>query len=245
MPTERAGAGTVVEAVNVVEEFVLGLTDSPWVLVAVAVLATIDGFFPPVPSESIIIAVAVLTTAGQGPSLWFLALAGAVGAFAGDLIAYTIGTKVPIDRLRIFASPRGQRSLAWARRALARRGTVFILSARFVPIGRVAVNMTAGAVGFPRRRFVVIAACAALIWGAYSTLLGMSAGVFLHDHPLIAVLAGVAGGIVLGLALDRVLALVQRRWFPSLPTMDVDLPGAPAPRSAEPGTAADAEQPGP
>lgn len=209
---------------NVVEQFVLGLTDSPWVLVAIVVVATVDGFFPPIPSESVIIAVAALTVTGQGPSLWYVAIAGAIGAFCGDLIAYTIGSKVPIDRLRMLSSPRGQRSLAWARRALARRGTVFILSARFIPVGRVAVNMTAGAVGFPRRRFVIIAAFAALIWGAYSTGLGMSAGIFFHEHPLIAVAVGVAGGIVMGLALDRVLAYAQQRWFPSLPEMHVEEP---------------------
>jgi membrane protein DedA with SNARE-associated domain len=203
---------------TVVQDVVLGLAGSPWILLAVAVLAMIDGFFPPVPSESVIIAVAVLAVAGDGPNLWLLVLAGAVGAFCGDLIAYTIGTKLPIDRLRIFSSRRGQATLRWAKHALARRGTVFILSARFVPIGRVAVNMTAGAVGFPRRRFVVIAAIAGLMWGGYSTLLGMSAGVFLHDHPLVGVAVGVVGGVFVGLGVDKLLGVVQRRWFPSLPT---------------------------
>lgn len=208
----------MVETAVAVEEFVLSLTGSPWLLLAVVVLATIDGFFPPVPSESVVIAVAVLTVAGDGPSLWFLVLAAALGAFLGDLIAYTIGSRVRLERLRMFRSRRGRRTISWARRALALRGTVFILSARFVPIGRVAVNMTAGAVGFPRRRFVVIAAIAALIWGGYSTLLGMSAGVFLHDHPLVAVAVGLAGGVLAGFAVDRMLAEVQRRWFPRMPS---------------------------
>ncbi|WP_127132350.1 DedA family protein [Georgenia sp. SYP-B2076] len=203
---------------SAVEEFVLGLTGSPWILVAVAVLATIDGFFPPVPSESIIIAVAALTMHGDGPNLWLLLAAGAVGAFCGDVIAYTIGTKVPIDRLRIFASPRGQATLNRTKHALARRGTVFILSARFIPIGRVAVNMTAGAVGFPRRRFVIIVAFAAVVWGGYSTLLGVGAGVFLHEHPIVAVAVGVAGGVVIGIIVDKVLGIAQRRWFPHIPS---------------------------
>ena len=100
------------EVMTVIQEAVLGLAGSPWILLAVAVLATIDGFFPPVPSESVIIAVAVLAVAGDGPSLWLLILAGAVGAFCGDLIAYTIGTKLPIERFRLFCSPRGQRDPA-------------------------------------------------------------------------------------------------------------------------------------
>ncbi|MFH5822109.1 DedA family protein [Georgenia sp. AZ-5] len=214
---------------HAVEELVLGLAGSPWILLAVVLLATIDGFFPPVPSESVVIAIAVLTVAGDGPSLWLLVLAAAVGAFCGDLIAYTIGTKVPIDSLRVFSSPRGRSSLARAKRALARRGTVFILSARFVPIGRVAVNMAAGAVGFPRRRFVIIAAIAAVVWGGYSTAMGLSAGVFLHEHPLVGIVVGVAGGVGLGMVVDRALGVVQRRWFPSLPDPEEMLEDSGAP----------------
>ncbi|GAA4287689.1 DedA family protein [Georgenia daeguensis] len=230
------------ELMQAVEEFVLGLAGSPWILLAVTVLATIDGFFPPVPSESIVIAVAALSVSGDAPSLWFLVLAAAVGAFSGDLIAYTIGTKVPIENLRILRGHRGQATLAWAKRALARRGAVYILSARFIPIGRVAVNMTAGAVGYPRKRFIGIAALAAVVWGGYSTLMGLGAGVFLHDHPLIAVAVGVAGGVAAGFAVDKLLGVVQRRWFPDVPppavrmhVEDDDGVEATAAAAAEPG----------
>src|SRR5690625_4360522 len=118
------------EAMMAIESWVLGMAESPWILLAVLLLATIDGFFPPVPSESVVIAVAVLAMTGDGPSMWLLILVAAVGAFCGDVIAYAIGSKVPIDRLRIFQGRRGQATLAWATRALAHRGTVFILSAR-------------------------------------------------------------------------------------------------------------------
>ncbi|PFG40470.1 membrane protein DedA with SNARE-associated domain [Georgenia soli] len=214
MPARRKDT---MELMQAVEAFVLGLAGSPWILLAVAVLATIDGFFPPVPSESIVIAVAALSVNGDAPSLWFLVLAAAVGAFCGDLIAYTIGSKVPVENLRVLRGPRGQASLARAKRALALRGTVYILSARFIPIGRVAVNMTAGAVGYPRKRFIAIAAIAAVVWGGYSTLMGLGAGTYLHEHPLIAVAVGVAGGVVAGILVDRLLSVVQRRWFPDVP----------------------------
>src|SRR5690606_41677879 len=87
-------------------------------------LATLDGFFPPVPSESVVIAVAVLAMTGTGPSLWLLILVAALGAFTGDVIAYTIGSKVPVHRMRLFRGSRGQASLAWAGRALASRGKI-------------------------------------------------------------------------------------------------------------------------
>ncbi|WP_413452167.1 DedA family protein [Georgenia phoenicis] len=217
-----------------IESWVLGMADSPWLLVAVLALATIDGFFPPVPSESIVIGVAVLAMTGDGPNLWLLILVAAVGAFTGDLIAYTIGSKVPIDRLRIFQGKRGKASLAWARRALAQRGTVLILSARFVPIGRVAVNMTAGAVRFPRPRFILIAAIAAIVWGGYSTVLGIGAGVFLHDHPLVAIAVGVTGGVLIGFVVDAVLRWVHRRFGSKLPeSLEVLAPDYVAPTECD------------
>src|SRR5699024_3898001 len=111
---------------------------------------------------------------------------------------------------------RGQRALARARTSLAARGTLFILSARFIPIGRVAVNMTAGVVGYRRRRFVVIATVAGFFWGGYSTLLGIGAGVALKDHPIIAVIVGVVGGVLIGLLLEAVL----RKLRPDSPVLD-------------------------
>ena len=222
----------MMEIMAATEEWVLALAGSPWILLAVWALTTIDGFFPPVPSESVVIAVAVLSITGDGINLWLLIAAAAAGAFCGDLFAYWLGSKIPIHRLRIFQGRRGRASLAWASRALESRGTVFILSARFIPIGRVAVNMTAGAVGYSRPRFVLVAGIAAVVWAGYSTLLGMGAGVFLHDHPLIAVVVGVMGGVLLGFVVDAVLkrihARVARRLAGGRDALDAIVAGADA-----------------
>src|SRR5690606_22503218 len=126
----------------------------------------------------------------EGPALWLLVAIAAAGALTGDLLAYAVGTRLPVERMWFLRGRRGQAALAWAGRALASRGTVFILSARFVPIGRVAVTMTAGAVGSPRRRFVLVAAIAGVLWSLYSAALGIGAGVLLPEHPVVAVAAG-------------------------------------------------------
>ena len=54
------------------QDAVLALADTPWILVVLAVLSFVDGFFSPLPSESIIIAVAALAAAGSGPPLWLV-----------------------------------------------------------------------------------------------------------------------------------------------------------------------------
>jgi membrane protein DedA with SNARE-associated domain len=201
-----------VDVVPAVEGLVLSLGASPWVLLAVLVLTTVDGFFPPVPSESLVIAVAALSVGGDGPTLWALVLVAAVGALAGDMVAHTIGRRAggrawPGGR-------RGRAALEGARRRLAHSGGTVVLTARFVPVGRVAVNMAAGAVGYPRPRFLKIAAVGAAAWALCSTTLGVVAGAVLEEHPLAAVAVGVLGGLALGVAVD---ALV-RRTTPARPT---------------------------
>ncbi|GEA82030.1 DedA family protein [Cellulomonas uda] len=193
------------------EQWALDLAASPWIYLVMYLFAAIDGFFPPIPSESVVIALAALAVGPGGePNLWVVVPVAALGAFTGDQIAFSIGRRVPVHRLRLFRSGRGQAALAWAERALERRGASFIIAARYIPVGRVAVNMTAGAVGFPRRRFTFLAAIAAVTWACYSTVIGVSAGAAFRDHsPLWGVVVGVVGGVVIGVVVDWAL----RRWL--------------------------------
>ncbi|WHP17003.1 DedA family protein [Cellulomonas sp. ES6] len=194
--------------ISAIEGWIPALADSLWVYPALTLFALVDGFFPPIPSESVVIGLASLSVSHGAPNLALIALAGALGAFAGDQIAYTIGSQVDVHRLRIFRSERGRRTLAWAEHALEHRGSSFILAARYIPVGRVAVNMTAGALRYPRRRFVGLTALAAVTWAGYGTAVGVGAGVWLESHPLVAVVAGVVVGTLVGVAIDWVL----RRW---------------------------------
>ncbi|HEU5129954.1 MAG TPA: VTT domain-containing protein [Glycomyces sp.] len=193
-----------------VESFALALGASPWLLPVVLLLCCIDGFFPPVPSESIVIAVAALAVTGSVPPLYLVALvlAAALGAWCGDLIAYRIGGRVPLERLRLFRGPRGRAALAKAADALDRRGVTILLAGRFIPVGRIALNMTAGAVGYAWKRFVPIAAGAGLLWAGYAAALGIGAGHLFHDSPLLSITLGIVAGVLTGLLLDAVAGRV-------------------------------------
>lgn len=208
------------------EAWALGLAGSPWVLAVMYLFAAIDGFFPPIPSESLVIALATLSVspAAGGPALLPVILVAAAGAFTGDQIAYTIGRRVDVRRLRIFRSAKAQSALGWAQRALTERGASFIIAGRYIPVGRVAVNMTAGALRFPRKKFVGLAAFAAITWACYASLIGIGAGRVLQGHPIIAILVGVAGGMVIGLLVDALLS----RWARG-PEAAADRPAATRP----------------
>ena len=63
--------------------------------------------------------------------------------------------------------------------------------ARFVPIGRVAVNLTAGATHFPRSRFVALTVLSAVLWAAYSVAIGLFFGQWFEENHLLGVIVAV------------------------------------------------------
>lgn len=193
------------------QDWLLALAASPLVYLGLFLFALVDGFFPPIPSESAVIALAALAVAGGRPSLVLVVLVAAAGAFTGDQIAYAMGRRIDVRRLRLLRGPRVQRTLDWAERTLTRRGPSFILAARFIPVGRVAVNMTAGAVGYSRRRFAGLTAIAGVAWSIYSAAIGIGAGSWFRGHPVLAIVVGVVGGLVIGLALDWALGHLPDR----------------------------------
>lgn len=193
------------EFINALEEAILHAADQPWALLALYLFCTIDGFFPPLPSESLVIALSSLAANGDAVSIWLIIPVAAAGAMTGDLIAFTIGRRIPVHSLRLFRSGKGQATLNWAETQLERRGGVFILSARYIPVGRVAVNMTAGAVGFPLRRFIAYDAIAAVMWASYGVIIGTVAGAAFEGSPLLSIGVGIVGGLIIGVLLDRLL----------------------------------------
>jgi membrane protein DedA with SNARE-associated domain len=207
------------------ETWILALAASAWIYPALFGFATIDGFFPPIPSESVVITLAVSAHATGEPNLLLVLLVAAAGAWTGDQIAFSIGRAIGTDRVRFLRSPRGRKAVAWAERALAHRGASFILAARYIPIGRVAVNMTAGAVGYPRRRFMAFSGIAAVTWAVYSVLIGLVAAQWLGHEPLLAMVVGVVLGVATGFVIDRVL-MMRARHRGELPVV-VPVPAAP------------------
>jgi membrane-associated protein len=214
------------------EEAILSLTSSVWIYPSVWAVAVIDGVFPPIPSESIVIAAATTWEQKGVPNLFAIWVAAALGAWCGDQIAYAIGRTIPVRRVPGMRGPRGIAALDWAERALGHRGTSFIIAARFIPVGRVAVNLTAGALRFPRRRFMAIDAVGAAIWATYSIALGVFAGSLLHDNLLASIAIGVAGGVTLGYFVDLILSKVGVPPAAMVPVEELPIEGPIARRRA-------------
>jgi membrane-associated protein len=174
---------------------------SPWTYAVILSVAALDAVLPLVPSETVAIAAGVLAGAGD-LSIALVIAAAAAGAFAGDTSSYGIGRALR-DRIGTRVLPDRRR--AWAERALDARGGALIVGARFVPGGRTAVTLTAGALAMPARRYFRLIGLAAVVWASYAALLGYLGGRAFEDEPwrglLIAFAA--AGAIALALELAR------------------------------------------
>ncbi|CAN5218799.1 DedA family protein [soil metagenome] len=196
---------------DVINHLILSLAGSPWVLAVVLLLVVVDGFFPPVPSESVLVALAAVGVATGLPNPWLVLVVAALGSFLGDNIAFLIGRSVGLDRYRWLRGPRVSALREKARGALERTPTVAILTARFVPVGRVVVNILAGASGFSRRRFVALTAVSGVAWAAYSILIGIVAGAWIRDNPLLGIGLAVGMALVVGAAVDALGRGLSRR----------------------------------
>lgn len=194
---------------NQVQDFVTGAAGSPWVYPALLAVCVIDAFFPPVPSESVIAALAAIGSSTGSPSVWLLVVSAALGAIIGDNIAYTIGRAIGTDRFGWMRRPKIRHAFDWARRTLDQRAALLVITARYIPVGRIAVNVTAGATRYPRRKFVPLTVIGGISWAAYSVAIASLFGQWLRDQPLLAAVIGIGCAIVLGFVVDRVV----RRFF--------------------------------
>lgn len=178
---------------DMIVQLVEAALSSPWGLLALAAVAAIDGFFPVVPSESLVVTAGVFAAAGN-QTLALIIAAGALGAFTGDHVSYFVGRRAG-DRLtgRLKAGSRKSAAYEWARRILAERGGTVIVVGRYVPGGRTAVTLTAGAVRHPLSSFTLFDGIAAASWATYAALVGYLGGAAFEEEP--------AKGVLLGLGL--------------------------------------------
>jgi membrane-associated protein len=196
---------------ELLNDFLLTAVSSPWVYLVVFAIVVIDGFFPPVPSESIVVVAAAIGVSTGAPNPVVIVVLAAVGAAVGDNIAYGLGRRIGVDRFRWMRRPRAAATIEKARLGIARRPASVLLVARYIPGGRVAVNMTAGAVRFPYRRFWPLTVLAGACWAVYSVLIGVLAGHWVKDQPLVGAAIGVGIALALGVVIDRVTTVAARR----------------------------------
>lgn len=196
---------------DALNDVLVSTASSPWIYLVLFIVCIADGFFPPVPSETLIVAtVAVGASTGQ-PMLWGVMAVAAVGAITGDSLCYLLGRSVGVTRFRWMRRPSVERLFTWAAHGLASRPASLILVGRYIPVGRIAVNVMAGATGLPFRRFLPLTAVAGICWAAYSTVIGTVAAATFHNSPVLAAGVAVVVALALGVVVDRISHKITSR----------------------------------
>jgi membrane-associated protein len=151
---------------------------SPWTYAVVLSIAALDAIFPVVPSETTAIAAGVLAAAGD-LNIALVIAAAATGALIGDSGTYTLGRLAGERATRRLPARR----VEWAERTLQKRGGYLIVVSRFIPGGRTVTMLSAGLTKMPARRFLRLAALAAVVWGSHAGLLGYLGGRTFEESP--------------------------------------------------------------
>jgi membrane-associated protein len=180
------------------------VTGSPWAYAVITGSIAGSAVFPPLPSESMLVAAAGLAVAGQ-LDLLGVAVATTVGALVGDLLAYALGRSISsVARGRAARSARGRAALEWLDEHEASWGPGLVVLGRFVPGGTTAVGVAAGILPYPLRRFLLFAALGAVLWTGYGLGLALLGRAVFPSTTWAGVLLAVGIALGVGAALQTV-----------------------------------------
>jgi membrane-associated protein len=130
------------------------------------------GFF--LPGDSLLFTVGLFVGTGAiAQPLWLVCLVLVAAAFLGNVVGYEIGRYAgPAifrrEDSRLFRREYVDKTVAF----FDRHGARAIVLARFVPIVRTFITVTAGVGRMDRRRYLTYSGVGAVLWGAGVTLLG-------------------------------------------------------------------------
>jgi membrane-associated protein len=175
-------ANIVTDVTEWIEEF----SSNWWFLLIIFSMALLDSVLPIVPGETTVIAGGVAAGAGN-QTLAFVILAGALGAFLGDNLAYSIGDRFE-PRVRAWAARKPNRAarIDAAGLQIKKRGGLLLITARFIPGGRTILTVSSGITQQPRLWFAAWVAVAGVVWATYAAVLGYLFGQAFEDNHTLA-----------------------------------------------------------
>ncbi|WP_028265808.1 DedA family protein [Arthrobacter sp. MA-N2] len=181
-----------------------------------------DAFFPPIPSEMLVITGGALAAQGQA-NLWLVGSLAAVASWLGDMMVFQLFKRRLGHILDRWVW--GRRVHQGIHRAIARAGRSStygaIIGARFIPGGRLAASAASGIAEVSSRGFSLCAGLGGLLWATWQVGLGYFAGSTTKLPFWASALIGVGMGLLIGVVVG--LIVTRRRGDRS----PVDEPGQP------------------
>ena len=207
LPEKGDGAAAMdMSFLDPVIEFLYALMELPIFYPLVSLLIIGDALIPLIPSETVINLAAAFSASQGVPSVWGLIVAAAIGGIIGDNLCFALGGRLigVVERLDP-ESKAGQR-IGWVRRNMKRAAGVTILVARFLPWARWIATIVLASVRYNWFAFFIYDTIGVVLWAALSIGMGYVGGSLLSNFPLLAMLAGVLLGSIVGLIIQRIQA---------------------------------------
>ncbi|MEV6412869.1 VTT domain-containing protein [Kribbella sp. NPDC051718] len=180
--------------------------DFGWVyLAALAGAVLIGAVLPILPTGAAVSAGAVLASHSNPIGLVGVLIAGAGGAYVGDLIVYAACRAGGEKLAQRVGWLRNNASLDALRVRLAEHEITVLLTSRLIPGGRVPVLLAAGLAGYRWHRFAVVDLISSSLWAVVYMAIGLL-GYALFPKPW----QGVVAAIALVLLTTVVSSLIQR-----------------------------------
>jgi membrane-associated protein len=183
------------------------LLHTGWLVPVLALLVVLDGPFPVLPSEPLLMTASAVAVGSQDvPMALGLLVAALAGSVAGDHLMFGLGRSS-----RRLVQPGTSRLALWVRRNVGLRPAVTIVGARFLPAGRLISTTAAGRFGLALRRFTPCSVASSTLWACYIMGVGLLLGPFTAGDPLRGLLAGTAMACITGGTFALVGRLRDRR----------------------------------
>lgn len=175
-------------------------------LIWLAVVVTFGAVVPIVPTGAAVSGAAAYAAHQNPLNVLAVVVAGAAGAYVGDLAMYALcrwGGEQLARRLRWLRDPE---RLERVEKQLRERQITALLVSRLLPGGRVPVLLAAAFIGLDWRRFAITNAPACLLWSAVYASIGIF-GYAIFPEPWQSVLAAV----LLVLLISQTSTMISRR----------------------------------
>ena len=208
------------ELQTAITAWLLEIAASGWVFPTLYLLTVADAFLVVLPSETAVTALGAISASSGSPGLALLIGVAWAGAVTGDVSCYLLGRRIGTTRFAWMRRPRVAGAIGRAGVALERRAAAAILTARYIPFARIAVNLVAGASGLRPRRYLPVTVLAGLAWALWNVGVGAVVGRFLPDQPALATAVSIVVAVGLGVTVDRISAALAARRRRPLASLD-------------------------
>ncbi|GID95248.1 DedA family protein [Amorphoplanes digitatis] len=161
---------------------------------------------PVIPTGAAVSAAAALAFHNHPLLIVLVIAAGAIGAYAGDLVMYAMCLMGGEQLARRLHWLRGEEHLTAMKERLHRSQVPVLLVSRLLPGGRVPVLLAAAFLGLSWRTFLVANAPACLLWSAVYAGIGVAGG-SIFPEPW----QGVVAAVVLVLVVGQIASMISKR----------------------------------